>query len=84
MSGVVCGLPLDGYSDPDTEAGLVVGCDHALNRTYGPAGSLWCPVHGHVFDVLAQPPLTGVVHLNFGDVKQNGWASIEAIEAGLV
>lgn len=50
MGGVYCGR-MDGNRV----------CVEDLLRTLGPAGSLWCPVHGHVLDVLAPPPLAGVV-----------------------
>lgn len=66
MSGVVCGLPVRDLTLPGSLEAPVMACDEDLVRTYGPAGSLWCPWHGHVLDVLAQPPLTGVVHLNYG------------------
>jgi len=83
MSGVVCGLPVLDPSGPSRDEPPVVPCDEDLVRTYGPAGSLWCPWHGHVLDVLAQPPLTGSVHLNFGNARKNRVVSIEAIEVGL-
>lgn len=52
-------------------------CPEDLWRTYGPAGSLWCPVHGHVLDVFPSPPLTASVHLNYGGGKGE-WVELEA------
>jgi hypothetical protein len=54
VSGVVCGTLDEGGQ-----------CEESVVRTAGPAGSLWCPVHGHVLDVLAPKPLTGTVILTF-------------------
>jgi hypothetical protein len=44
---VDCGYPID-------EPGRY--CTVQLWRTYAPAGSLWCPVHGHVVDVNPTTP----------------------------
>lgn len=63
LAAVWCGMGPDGEPlSLDHED----ACQQRLFRTYGPAGSLWCPEHGHLLDVFPSPPLTGVVHLNYG------------------
>jgi len=42
-------------------------CEECLWRTHGPAGSLWCPIHGHVIDLDPTPPLEGIVFLDYTD-----------------
>ncbi len=69
LSGV---FPGDVWPEPPPVTGLTCGerdepddwpCARNVWRTHGPAGSLWCPDHGHLMDVLAQPPLdlSGVI-----------------------
>lgn len=64
---VICGTPSVESSG--------VACGEWLYRTHGPASTLWCPVHGDVADCRPSPPLTGAVHLNYGD-KRSGWATL--------
>lgn len=55
---------------------IPVACDDCgddLWATAGPAGSLWCPTHGHIVDVLAEPPVTGWVHLYYGGKAGGEW-----------
>jgi hypothetical protein len=45
----------------------IEGCPLDLWQTPGPAGSMWCPVHGHLVNLYPEPPLDDVtVHLNYG------------------
>ena len=78
VAHVICGEPAHapGCTGEQCERDCPVQCMHDLWRTYGPAGSLWCPDHGHVLDVFPSPPLTGSVHLNFGRIEQNGWVEL--------
>lgn len=60
-TGVVCGLPYQ------PSCSLVpLACEEDLVRTESPASTLHCAVHGDVVDCRPSPPLSGVVHLNYG------------------
>lgn len=54
-------MPVDcGVEDALDPSGY---CTLLVWRTYAPAGSLWCPKHGHLIDVLPPAPLSGVAIL---------------------